>query len=76
MRLEVVYTGELPQKEKLSIKGKSFRQLLDWLFDDLEPEENELRGLGNSTEIALAHSGSLTVSEIEDGVIIRAALRF
>ncbi len=76
LRLEVVYTGELPQKEKLSIKGKSFRQLLDWLFDDLEPEENELRGLGNSTEIALAHSGSLTVSEIEDGVIIRVALRF
>lgn len=76
LRLEVVFTGELPKREKFSPRGKQFRDLLDWLFDDPAPEDNELRGLANSAEIVLAHSGSLTVSETEDGVIIRAALRF
>lgn len=76
LRLEVVYSGELPKREKFSIKGKQLRELMDWLFDDPAPEQAELRGLDNSAEIVLAHSGSLTVSETEDGVIIRAALRF
>lgn len=76
LRLEVVFTGELPKREKFSPVGKQFRDLLDWLFDDPAPEDNELRGLANSAEIVLAHSGSLTVSETEDGVIIRAAMRF
>lgn len=76
LRLEVVFTGELPEREKFSIKGKQFKDLLDWLFDDPAPEETELKGLDNSAEIVLAHSGSLTVSEADDGVIIRAALRF
>lgn len=76
LRLEVVFTGELPQKEKFSIKGKQLGELLNWLFDDPAPEKTELRGLDNSAEIVLAHSGSLTVSEAEDGVIIRAALRY
>ncbi len=76
LRLEVVFTGELPKREKFSIKGRQFRDLLNWLFDDPTPEETELKGLDNSAEIVLAYSGSLTVSEAEDGVIIRAALRF
>ncbi len=76
LRLEVVFTGELPKREKFSIKGRQFRDLLNWLFDDPAPEETELKGLDNSAEIVLSYSGSLTVSEAEDGVIIRAALRF
>lgn len=76
LRLEVVFTGKLPKRERFSIKGKRFRELLSWLFDDPAPEEAELRGLDNSAGIVLAHSGSLTVSETEDGVIIRAALRY
>lgn len=77
LRLEVIYSGRLPGREKLSIKGKSFGEVLRWLFDDPAPEDNEMRGLTNSTEIALSHSGSLTVSEAgSDGVIIRAALKF
>lgn len=76
IRLEAVYTGELPKKEKFSPKGKSFRQLLDWLIDDPDPQENELRGLDGAAEIVLDASGSLTVSEAEDGVIIRASMRF
>jgi len=76
LRLEVVYTGSLPKREKFSPKGKQFKDLLDWLIEEQEPEESNLHGLDSSTEIALAHSGSLTISEAEDGVIIRAALRF
>lgn len=76
LRLEVVFSGELPKREKFSMKGKQFKDLLNWMFDDPAPEETEMRGLDNSAEIVLAHSGSLTVSEVEDGVIIRAALRF
>ena len=76
LRLEVVFTGRLPKREKFSIKGKQLKDLRDWLFDDPVPEETELKGLDNSAEIVLSHSGSLTVSETEDGVIIRTALRF
>ena len=76
LRLEVIYSGRLPGREKFSIKGRSFGELLRWLFDDPELADNELRGLANSAEIALSHSGSLTVSETGDGVIIRAALKF
>lgn len=76
LRLEVVYTGELPQKPSFSPRGKQFRDLLDWLFDDPQPQDAELRGLDNSAEIVLAHSGSLTVSGTEDGVILQATLLF
>lgn len=76
LRLEVVYTGELPQKPVFSPQGKNLRDLLDWLFDDPLPQDTELRGLDNSAEIVLAHSGSLTVSGTEDGVILRATLLF
>lgn len=76
LRLEVVYTGALPQREKFTPRGKQFQDLLTWLFDDPAPEKTELRGLDNSADIVLAHSGSLTVSEAEDGVILCATLRF
>ena len=76
LRLEVVYTGILPEKPGFSPKGKKLTDFFGWLFDDPAPEDTELRGLSNSTEIALAHSGSLTVSSTEDGVILRATLLF
>lgn len=76
LRLEVVYSGELPRREKFSPRGKQLSDFWAWLFGDPAPEETELRGLQNSAEIVLAHSGSLTVAEAEDGVIIRALLRF
>lgn len=76
LRLEVVYTGDLPEKPGFSPKGKKLADFFGWLFDDPAPEDTELRGLDNSTEIALAHSGSLTVSSTDDGVIIQATLLF
>lgn len=76
LRLEVVFSGTLPEKEKFSPKGKKFTDLLAWLLDDPAPEDTELRGLDNAAEIVLAHSGSLTVSGTGEEVIIRALLRF
>ncbi len=76
LRLETVYTGELPEKEKFSFKGKQFTDLLAWLFDDSSQQEDELRGLENTAEIVLAHSGSLTVSGAPGEIVIRAMLRY
>ncbi len=76
LRLEVVFTGTLPEKERFSPKGKKFTDLLAWLLDDPAPEDTELQGLDNAAEIVLAHSGSLTVSCTGEEVIIRALLRF
>lgn len=76
LRLETVFSGSLPEKQKFSPKGKKLTDLLAWLFDDAPPEETELRGLDNTAEIVLGHSGSLTVSGTQEEVIIRALLRF
>ena len=76
LRLEAVYSGSLPQKEKFSFKGKKLTDLLSWLFDDSPYEATQLRGLENTAEIALSHSGSLTVAGAGDEVILRAKLRY
>lgn len=76
LRLEAVYSGSLPEKNKFSPKGKQFRDLLAWLFDDSFQEESELRGLDNSKEIALAHSGSVSVAGTGGEVILRVKLRY
>lgn len=76
LRLEAVYSGTLPEKDVFSPKGKQFRDLLDWLFDDSFQEESEMKGLENSKEIALAHSGSVTVAGTAGEVILRVKLRY
>ena len=76
LRLEAVYSGSLPEKNTFSPKGKQFRDLLAWLFDDSFQEESELRGLDNSKEIALAHSGSVSVAGTGGEVILRVKLRY
>lgn len=76
LRLEVVYSGSLPEKNKFSPKGKQFSDLVAWLFEDSPQEEDELKGLDNSKEIALAHSGSVTVAGAPDEVILRTKLRY
>lgn len=76
LRLEAVYSGSLPEREKFSFQGKKFSDLMAWLFDDSPQEEGELRGLENAAEIALSHSGSLTVAGAGDEVILRAKLRY
>ena len=76
LRLEAVYTGELPEEKRFSPKGKKLSDLLEWLFDDSPGRETQLRGLDNTAEIALAYSGSLTVSGTEQEIVVRAQLRF
>ncbi len=76
LRLEAVYSGVLPEKKRFSPRGKSFAELLSWVFDDAPEKDSELRGLENSAEIALAHSGSLTVAGAQDEVILRTNLRY
>lgn len=76
LRLEAVYSGSLPEKDKFSPKGKQFSDLLAWLFEDSPQEDEEFKGLDNSKEIALAHSGSVTVSGAPNEVILRIKLRY
>ncbi len=76
LRLEVLYTGALPEKTRFHPAGKKFTDLLAWMFDDTPQAEDELHGLDNTAEIVLAHSGSLTVSGTGGEVILRATLRF
>lgn len=76
LRLEAVFSGELPEKRRFSFEGKKMSDLLEWLFDDEPERETQLRGLDNTAEIVLGHSGSLTVAGTEQEVIVRAHLRF
>lgn len=76
LRLEAVYSGSLPEKRRFDPTGKKFTDLLAWLFDDTPQADTELKGLSNTAEIVLAHSGSLTVSGTQEEVILQAMMRF
>lgn len=73
---ETVYSGELPQPEKIDWSKKKVSDLLSWLFDDSPQEPGDLRGLENTEEIISRYSGKLSVSGTPGEVIIQAALRF
>lgn len=44
LTMEAVYSGQLPQKETFSLKGKTLSQVLGWLFDE-NTGEDDFHGL-------------------------------
>ena len=76
LTLETVYSGELPPQKGFSWKGKTFTQLLEWLFDEEPHSPEELRGLENAQEIVSRYSGQLSVSGAPGEVILHMSLKF
>lgn len=79
LRLEAVYTAPPPDKLSLSpkgLKGRKLSELFQWLFDDIPEESSDLKGLENTAETVLLHSGSLSVSRGAQETILQAVLRF
>ncbi len=76
LTLETVFSGELPEKKGFSPKGKTFQQLLQWLFDDNPSPSQGLKGLDNTLEILGRYSGNLSVSSTPGEILLRAVLRF
>ena len=50
LTMEAVYSGQLPQKEPFSLKGKTLSQVLGWLFDE-NTGEDDFHGLENARDI-------------------------
>ena len=76
LTVETVYSGELPNPQRFSPKGKTFSQLLAWLFDDRPREERGLQGLDNTLALLSRYSGKLSVSSAPGEILLRAVLRF
>lgn len=76
LTMEAVYSADLPEQEKFSWRGKSFSQLMEWLFEDSPEREKTLQGLDNTREIVERYSGQLSVSGAAGETILRLALRF
>ena len=76
LTMEAVYSADLPEQEKFSWRGKSFSQLMEWLFEDSPEREETLQGLDNTREIVERYSGQLSVSGAAGETILRLALRF
>lgn len=76
LRFEAVYSAEPTQEERFTLKGKSWNQLLSWLFRQDDPEEGGLKGLENTEDILERYSGSLSRSGTPGEVILTADLRF
>lgn len=76
LTMEAVYSADLPEQEKFSWRGKSFSQLMEWLFEDSPEREETLQGLDNTREIVERYSGKLSVSGAAGETILRLALRF
>ena len=74
--MEVVYSGELPQKPAFSLKGKNFSQLLEWLFDEDPQSDGDFHGLENTQEIVERYSGNLSLSGTSGEVILHMSLKF
>ena len=70
-----VYSGQLPQKETFSLKGKTLSQVLGWLFDE-NTGEDDFHGLENARDIVERYSGNLSLSGAPGEVILRMSLRF
>ena len=75
LTMEAVYSGQLPQKETFSLKGKTLSQVLGWLFDE-NTGEDDFHGLENARDIVERYSGSLSLSGAPGEVILRMSLRF
>ena len=75
LTMEVVYSGELPQKAPFDWKGKTLSQTLAWLFEEGQ-EDDSLHGLENAREIVGRYSGKLSLSGTSGEVIIHLSLRF
>ena len=73
--MEAVYSGQLPQKETFSLKGKTLSQVLGWLFDE-NTGEDDFHGLENARDIVERYSGNLSLSGAPGEVILRMSLRF
>ncbi len=79
LRLEAVYTADPPEKPSLSpkgLKGWKLSELLQWFIEDAPEEGDDLKGLENTAETVLLHSGSLSVSRGAQETILQAVLRF
>ena len=75
LTMEAVYSGQLPQKETFSLKGKTLSQVLGWLFDE-NTGEDDFHGLENARDIVVRYSGNLSLSGAPGEVILRMSLRF
>lgn len=75
LTMEAVYSGQLPQKETFSLKGKTLSQVLGWLFDE-NTGEDDFHGLENARDIVERYSGNLSLSGAPGEVILRMSLRF
>lgn len=75
LTMEAVYSGQLPQKETFSLKGKTLSQVLGWLFDE-NTGEDDFHGLENARDIVERYSGNLSLSGAQGEVILRMSLRF
>lgn len=73
---EAVYSADLPQKEKFSLRGKKLQDVLQWLLDDSREEQDNLKGLENTEQIIGRYSGKLSVSGTPGETILLAAVRF
>lgn len=62
LRFEAVYSAELPQEEKFTLRGKNLSQTLTWLLEDSPQGGDGLRGLEGAEETVSRYSGKLTVS--------------
>lgn len=76
LSLEAVYSGNLMERQKFSLRGKKLSDVLSWLFDESPADSGDLRGLENTGEIISRYSGKLSVSGAPDEVILQAVLRF
>ncbi len=80
LRIEAVYSGLLPEREKFSfamLKGKKAADLFRWLFDDSAEQDGDLRGLENTQEVIRRYSGQLSISAAgQEEIILQAVLRF
>lgn len=76
LTMEVVYSGELPQKPAFSLKGKNFSQLLEWLFDEDPQSDGDFHGLENTQELVERYSGNLSLSGTSGEVILHMSLKF
>lgn len=76
LTLEAVYSGNLPEKQPFTWKGKSFSQLLEWLFEEDSQEEDDFHGLETAREIVERYSGKLSLSGAPGDVILHMSLRF
>lgn len=73
INLEAVYSAKLFEENKFSLRGKSISDIVKYLFEE-NRDETKLTGLELTEEIIRRYSGKLTVSNIDNNVIVRAVV--